>query len=53
MSYFEWLSNLDHMGPGKLTRKWEEKSKLALLSVIASQTGLKVTSLNKEHLELL
>jgi len=53
VSYFEWLSNLDHMGPGKLTRKWEEKSKLALLSVIASQTGLKVTSLNKEHLELL
>lgn len=42
VSYFEWLKNLDHMRPGRLTRKWEEKSKLNLLSVISDITGLKL-----------
>jgi len=27
VSYFEWLKNLDHMNPGQMTRRWEEKSK--------------------------
>lgn len=35
VSYFEWLHNLEHAGPGKMTKKWEEKSKLALLGVIS------------------
>lgn len=24
VSYFEWLTNLDHIRPGRMTRRWEE-----------------------------
>jgi glutamate dehydrogenase (NAD(P)+) len=40
VSYFEWLKNLDHVRPGRMTRKWEEKSKKNLIEVIARATGL-------------
>ena len=39
VSYFEWLKNLDHVRPGRMQRKWEEKSKQNLLSVISKATG--------------
>lgn len=31
-SYFEWLQNLDHRVPGRITKKWEEKSKIRLMT---------------------
>lgn len=40
VSYFEWLKNLDHVRPGRMQRKWEEKTKENLLEVIAKATGL-------------
>ena len=41
------------MRPGRLTRKWEEKSKLNLLHVISDITGLKLKHLEEKHKDLL
>lgn len=40
VSYFEWLKNLEHVIPGRMQRKWEEKTKRNLLSVIGEATGI-------------
>ena len=50
-SYFEWLKNLDHRRPGRLNKKWEEKSKTNLLHGIQlalDQAGIQV---DVEHLD--
>jgi len=44
-SYFEWLKNLDHRRPGRMTKKWEEKSKQLLVDGLAkafANSGVKV-----------
>jgi len=33
-SYFEWLKNIDHVSPGKMTKKYEEKAQQRLLEVM-------------------
>jgi glutamate dehydrogenase (NAD(P)+) len=40
VSYFEWLKNLDHVRPGRMQRKWEEKTKENLLDVIQKATNI-------------
>jgi len=33
-SYFEWLKNIDHVSPGKMSKKYEEKSQRKLLEIM-------------------
>lgn len=41
VSYFEWLKNLDHIEPGRMTRRWEENAKRGILKAIHLSTGLR------------
>lgn len=33
-SYFEWLKNIDHVSPGKMTKKFDENSQIKLLQIM-------------------
>jgi glutamate dehydrogenase (NAD(P)+) len=33
-SYFEWLKNIDHVSPGKMTKKFDENSQIKLLNLM-------------------
>ena len=33
-SYFEWLKNIDHVSPGKMTKKFDERSQQQLLKLM-------------------
>ena len=50
VSYFEWLKNLEHVRPGRMNRKWEEKHKQNLLEVIQKATNLPADSFKKVEL---
>lgn len=39
VSYFEWLKNLNHVRFGRLTKRWEERSKSGLVAHL-SQAGI-------------
>lgn len=49
-SYFEWLKNIDHVRPGRMQRKWEEKTKDNLLDVISHATGIDIEDFDKSLL---
>ncbi|CAD8077204.1 unnamed protein product [Paramecium sonneborni] len=41
-SYLEWLKNLKHSNPGRMTRRWQEQGKHRILEVIKMRPGLNI-----------
>lgn len=51
-SYFEWLKNIDHAIPGKMTKRWERQSNLKLIRIMSEQHNINLESqLEKEELD--
>merc|ERR1712017_1985 len=48
VSYFEWLKNLAHVRFGRLNKKWEERGKDTLISLIEANSGRKVTDAERK-----
>jgi glutamate dehydrogenase (NAD(P)+) len=44
VSYFEWLKNLSHVRFGRMSKRFEEASQLAILSTLEELTGKKLTA---------
>lgn len=42
VSYFEWLKNLNHVRFGRLTKRWEERSKVGMIQQLEKATGKQV-----------
>lgn len=42
VSYFEWLKNLNHVRFGRLTKRWEERSKVGMIEQLEMATGRSV-----------
>ena len=41
-SYFEWLKNLDHIAPGRMTKKYAEKQNMKILESLANMDPMKL-----------
>lgn len=50
-SYVEWLKSLENVKPGRLTKKWEEISKLNLLNIISEMLNLESSTLQDYQLK--
>jgi glutamate dehydrogenase (NAD(P)+) len=50
-SYFEWLKNIEHKQPGRLTYNWERKSKQILLEAIEEQLKSNGVNVNLSKLD--
>mmetsp|Transcript_907 Transcript_907/g.808 ORF Transcript_907/g.808 Transcript_907/m.808 type:complete len:202 (-) Transcript_907:150-755(-) len=48
VSYFEYLKNTKHLTPGRLQKRWEQKSRLGLLQVIEDNLGITIENKYKD-----
>ena len=46
-SYFEWLKNLDHVAPGKMTKKYQEQSQQKLLEIMGYEADANMEGANE------
>ena len=53
VSYFEWLKNLQHVRFGRMTRKWEQKSKTMMLKEIKRIGGQPYQLSKEEEIDLM
>jgi len=44
VSYFEWLKNLNHVRFGRLTKRWEERSKKLIIKELEDRTKTKLSA---------
>ncbi len=49
-SYYEWLKNLSHVRFGRLTRKWEERSKNLMLEQVERLGGRAVAEAERANI---
>ena len=47
VSYFEWLKNLSHVAFGRINRRFEENSNIALVNMVEGMTGISLNPLQK------
>lgn len=52
-SYVEWLKSLENVKPGRLTKRWEEISKLNLLNIISQIVKMDNKTLDDYQLDQL
>ncbi|KAJ1674394.1 NADP-dependent glutamate dehydrogenase, partial [Spiromyces aspiralis] len=50
VSYFEWLKNLSHVRFGRMNKKWDERGKAKLLSIVEKNAGRALSESERRQL---
>ncbi|KAJ2780879.1 NADP-dependent glutamate dehydrogenase [Coemansia javaensis] len=50
VSYFEWAKNLSHLRFGRMTKRWDERSKEQLLTLVEGNAGRPLSEVERRQL---